>query len=60
LDARLTTFLYDKFIVAKFKEVKSGWSDARQTWQNPLGKAMFTNDDNDLLLWMVKHAEGFK
>jgi hypothetical protein len=42
------------------KEVKSRWSDARQTWQNTLGKAMFTNDENDLLLWMVKHAEGFK
>jgi hypothetical protein len=50
LDARLTTLLYKKITVAKYKEVNTGWSSSRQIWQNILRKAMlkkgcFFNDD---------------
>jgi hypothetical protein len=36
----LKTLLCKKIIVAKSKEVKTGWSNSRQVWQNLLRKAM--------------------
>jgi hypothetical protein len=52
LDARLKTLLFKKIIVAKSKEVKTGWSSSRQIWQNLLRKAVaqnayFADDDDD-------------
>jgi hypothetical protein len=55
LDSRLTTLLCKIKIVAKPKEVKTGWFNSRrnrQVWQNLIRKAMVqkgssANDDDD-------------
>jgi hypothetical protein len=46
----VTNLLCERSIVAKFKEVRTGWSKSRQIWQNLLSqKGCFaaTDDDDD-------------
>jgi hypothetical protein len=40
LAVRLTALLCKSIMVVKSKEVKTGWSNSQQSWQNLLRKAM--------------------
>jgi hypothetical protein len=52
LDARLTTLLSKNITIEKSEEVKTGWCNSRQIWQNLLRepmakKGLFSNGDDE-------------